>query len=85
MNSETTPSNLPHPDNQAFFDIEAASTERLNWRLGGEAPTERALGFDESMARTTAEQIAEAKKLSASNQERIRNRLGDAAVESQDR
>lgn len=75
------PNNAPEPNEQQLFDIDAAHAERRRWRLGGEMPTERALGVDASLAREVDDLIDEAKDEVLARRQRLRERLGSDATE----
>lgn len=57
--------------NSEPFDAGAAERERLAWRVGGEAPTERALGRDEALSRDNKEAIDDALQARAKLHERL--------------
>lgn len=65
------------------FDVAAAERERLAWRLGGEDPTERALGRDASLARENQEAVDRAREAAeteeAARKQRLNERLGGVA------
>jgi hypothetical protein len=42
---------------EPVFDVSAAERERLDWKLGGEQPTERALGLQENLNRAVSDEI----------------------------
>lgn len=73
---------LTTPDAHSF-DVEAAETERRNWRIGGELPTERALGLDEALLREHADEVTAEKARRAEEEaewrEFLDRRLGGLA------
>lgn len=71
-----TPSTPGHEDD---FDVKAADRERLDWRLGGEQPTERALGRDESLQREINAEMSEAEAEHEAARQRLDERLGGTA------
>lgn len=75
MNNKNTPSEINESNT---FNVEAAHQERLAWRLGGQLPTERALGIDESINRDVQQQIDNARI------EKIQKRLGISAIEGKE-
>lgn len=68
----------PRPS-QPIFDVEAANRERLEWRVGGKAPTERALGRDEDLARYHAKEVDDVRAEHTASQRRLDERLGGIA------
>jgi hypothetical protein len=78
MNIE--PASTPRINLENAFDIQSADEERLKWRLGGELPTERALGVDEAKAREVAEQVDVLRAEKEVAQSRLNERLGNVAT-----
>lgn len=76
--TEPEPSQLLKTDGE-FFDSAAADRERLALRLGGEEPTERALGRDETLARETQDEIERVRGLRADAKSKLVERLGGVA------
>lgn len=70
--TETDPGN-------SHFDIERANKQRLDWRLGDEAPTERALGRDEGLKREVEGEVNEALQAKEIARARLDQRLGGTA------
>jgi hypothetical protein len=54
-----TTGNTEDSAEKPLFDVKAAERERLDWKLGGEAPTERALGLQENLNRRVSDEIKE--------------------------
>lgn len=69
----------PAESEDLLFDVEAADRERLAWRVGGEEPTERALGRDEALARDNQEAVDAAREAKTARLEELNKRLGGVA------
>ncbi|MBP7837673.1 hypothetical protein KA021_03165 [Candidatus Saccharibacteria bacterium] len=80
IESNLTPDDLPTDT----FDVQAADDERLKWRLGGESPTERALGRHEAKVREIAEEVAFRQAEKEASQNRLSERLGEVASKTGD-
>jgi len=50
------PATTDTPD-EPMFDVAGAERERLDWRLRGKQPTERALGIQEGLDRAVSDEI----------------------------